>query len=232
MKKKSFYLLMILILLAITACGNKPVETPVSPPPAASDPENNPTEDTEPATDAEADKEKDHQEIHALLSKGLDIQNISYTAKFNSSNNEFIYEYYKKDQLVKMVTREGESQSVSICDGQSTVYYSLPEKIGYRMMEAGDDMGLVPNTEALLNDQVYRFKTVGEETLSGLSCQVVETEDEFGVLKIWISKTLGLPVKYIGTDDNGWYSLELTEIQTGAPADSLFIVPPDVEMNN
>lgn len=231
MKKKSFYLLVVFILLTVAACGNKPAETPVSPLPAVTDPETQP-EDTEPMTDAEEDKEKDHQEIHALLSKGLDIQNISYTAKFNSSNNEFIYEYYKRDHLVKMVTQEGDSQSVSICDGQSTVYYSLPEKIGYRMMEAGDDMGLVPNTEALLNEQVYRFKTVGEEVLAGLSCQVVETEDEFGVLKIWVSKTLGLPVKYIGTDDNGWYSLELTEIQTGAPAESLFVVPPDVEMNN
>ena len=176
----------------------------------------------------EISAQEDDAEIRSLLQKGMVIRNLSYTAKFNSNDNEYIYEYYKFDNLTKMVIRGEDTQSISICDGKATVYYNLPEKEGYTMMEAGDDMGLVPNLEALLNASVYVFKTMGEESFSGYQCQVVETEDEFGVLKIWISKTLGFPIKYIGTDDNGWYSLELTEIQLGEPKESIFAIPPDV----
>ena len=174
--------------------------------------------------------EQDNAEIRSLLEKGKSILNLSYTAVFSSEENQFIYEYYKRDNLTKMITTEGGSQSIAVCDGKTTVYYNLPEKTGFTMMEAGDDMGLVPSTEALLNEVVYTFKTMGEESLSGYLCQVVETEDEFGVLKLWISKTLGLPIKYIGSDDNGWYSLELTDIQLGEPSNSIFVIPSDIRL--
>ena len=174
--------------------------------------------------------EQDNAEVRALLEKGLYIQNLSYTARFNSDASAFIYEYYKRDNLTKEVIHDGDSQSISVCDGKSTVYYSLPERIGFSMMEAGDDMGLVPSIDALLNEAVYTFQIMGEEQFSGYLCQVVETEDEYGVLKIWISKTLGYPVKYIGADDFGWYSLELTEIQLGAPPEGVFAIPSDVVM--
>ena len=162
------------------------------------------------------------------MAKGAVILNISYTARFISSENELVYEYYKRDNLTKMVIQEGDAQLISVSDGQSTVYYSLPEKTGYVMKESGDDMGIVPSTEALLNEEVYRFKIMGEESFSGYHCQVVETEDEFGILKIWISKILGLPLKYIGVDDFGWYNLELANIQLGEPPDSIFVIPSDV----
>ena len=174
--------------------------------------------------------EMDNADIHSLLEKGTVIRNLSYTARFSSADNEYVYEYYKRDNLTKIVTHDGESQSIAVSDGKSTVYYNLPEKIGFTMMEAGDDMGLVPSTEALLNGEIYQFRTMGEETLSGYNCQVVETEDEFGALKLWISKTLGLPIKYIGSDDNGWYNLELTEIKLGEPSNSIFAIPTDIRM--
>ncbi|MDR1192913.1 MAG: DUF4412 domain-containing protein [Peptococcaceae bacterium] len=190
-----------------------------------------PDADPEPDLDPEA-AAAEHQEIRELLRKGLEAGDISYSAVFSTSSGQFSYDFYRRENLSKMVTREGDSQSVSISDGKSTIYYSLPEKIGYRMMEAGDDMGLVPDTEALLNEEIYRFRAVGGETIAGLACQVVETEDEFGALKIWISKTLGLPVKYIGSDSGGWYRLELSNIQTGPPSENIFAVPSDVVLNN
>ena len=172
----------------------------------------------------------ENAEARTLLEKGLAVHNLSYTARFNSNDSTYTYEFYKRDNLTKEVIKDGESESVSVCDGKSTVYYSLPEKYGFRMMEAGGDMGIVPGIDALLNEAVYTFRIMGEETFNGYLCQVVETEDEFGVLKIWISKTLGYPIKFIGADDNGWYSLELMEIQLGDPQASIFTIPSDVVM--
>ena len=174
---------------------------------------------------------KSHADIRRLLEKGLKLYNLSYTAKFNSADNEYTYEYYRRDNLTKTITFDGESQSVYISDGKSTVYYILPAKTGYTMQDTGEDMGLVPSAEALLNEDIYMFLPMGEESISGYLCQVVETSDELGVLKIWISETLGLPIKYIGTDDNGWYSLELMDIRLGEPPEGVFAIPSDVVIN-
>ena len=217
----------------IAGCG-KPIEGGAQGtlPPAVENKPQTQEEEGSPAGEASSEEleEKNHRETRALLEKGLAIRNLSYTARFNSEGNEFNYEFYKRDNLSKMVIWEGDTQSISVSDGKSTVYYSLPDKVGYTMFESGDDMGIVPSVDALLNEMVYWFRTMGEETIFGYLCQVVETEDEFGVLKIWISKTIGLPIKYIGTDDNGWYSLELTDIQLGEPAKNIFTIPSDVVM--
>jgi outer membrane lipoprotein-sorting protein len=174
---------------------------------------------------------QDDKEIHALLEKGAGILNISCTARFNNSETEYIYEFYRRGNLSKKVIRDGDFQSISVSDGQSTIHYSLPEKTGFTLLEAGDYMGLIPSMEVLLDEEIFTFRTVGEEQFSGYICQVVETEDENGALKMWISKSLGLPIKYIGTDDNGWFSLELTEIQLGEPSESLFAIPSDIVMS-
>jgi len=225
--------LFFMLFLILSGCDRPITEVSVSPPSSANgagimeenDDERQPAE----SVDTRA-AEQDNADIRSLLEKGKGILNLSYTAVFSSAENQFIYEYYKRDNLTKMITTEGDSQSIAVCDGKTTVYYNLPEKTGFTMLEAGDDMGLVPSTEALLNEAVYTFRTMGEESLSGYLCQVVETEDEFGVLKLWISKTLGLPIKYIGSDDNGWYSLELTDIQLGEPSNSIFVIPSDISL--
>ena len=76
------------------------------------------------------------------------------------------------------------------------------------------------------------YRDVYKRQVSGLDCRVVETEDEFGVLKLWISKTLGLPIKYLGTYDSGWYGLTLSNIQTGHADESLFAIPGDILIVN
>ena len=190
-------------------------------------------EEASPTIEDQADQgQLDHTYTRSLLEKSISITNLSYTARFDNENDTFIYQFYKRSNLTKTVIQDGETQSISVSDGKTTIYYSLPDKIGYTMVESGEDMGIVPSAEALMNEEVYQFKIMGEEIIFGYLCQVVETEDEFGVLKIWISKTMGLPIKYIGTDDNGWYSLELTEIQLGEPGEGIFAIPSDVTMMN
>ena len=238
MKKSASVLLLLLILSWIVAgCGGKETLQPVGAlpnsgsefvtvPPPVEKPAVVQLEEHYPIETPDSDDE----EIRALLEKGASIQNISYVARFNSIASEFMYEFYKRGNLNKTVTRNGDSQSITVSDGHSKVYYSLPDNTGITLREAGDSLGLIPSTEALLDD-VYVFRAVGEEQISGYLCQVVETEDENGALKIWISKALGLPIKYIGSDDNGWYSLELTDIQLGEPSESIFIIPSDIVMS-
>lgn len=245
--KKLFHIFIILILIVSSAagCDNQDTEEPVSmigspsadQSPAVPAPDEAATEEPgeggqRPGGGASGEEPPDDQdaEIRALLEKGSVIDNFSYTGRFISDDNEYVFEYYKRGSLTKTITYDGETVSVSIGDGQSTVYYSLPDKVGFMMTEAGDDMGLIPSTEALLNETVYSFLSMGQEIVSGDQCLVVETEDEFGALKIWISETLGLPVKIIGTDDNGWYNLELTDILLEEPPESVFVIPDDVQM--
>ena len=218
--------------LLCSACGGpqggSAITLPSADGPSAQTGANTP-DGTEPEDTAAGDQ-ADDVAVRALLEKGQLIRNLCYTARFDSSENEFIYEYYKRGDLTKEVVRHGENQSVSICDGNSTIYFNQPENIGYTITEAGGDMALVPSIDALLQETVYRFRILGEEECAGYLCQVVGTEDETGALKIWISKTLGLPLKYIGTDDNGWYSQELTEIGLDEPQASIFAVPSEVQI--
>ena len=225
-------LLILSLLLLCNGCGGLRGGPAIIPPTTNDTTAHTGTSETDGPVDEglQGSDQSDDAAVRALLEEGQLIRNYSYTARFLSPENEFIYEYYRRGGLTKEVIRHGENQSVSICDGTSTIYYNLPEKIGYTIVEAGGDMALVPSIEALLQEAVYFFRILGEETFSGYLCQVVETEDETGALKIWISETLGLPVKYIGTDDNGWYSQELTEIELGEPSESIFVVPADVHM--
>lgn len=181
---------------------------------------------------SEEEKAADNAEIRKLLEKGQKMENFSYTALFTSSSNEFSYDYYKRENLTKLVTKEEDgSQSITISDGSTTVSYTLPDKTGFRLKGPGDEMDVVPSIAALLGEN-YVYTTAGTEKVSGLECRVVETEDEFGVLKLWISKTLGLPIKYLGTYDSGWYGLTLSNIQTGHADESLFAIPGDILIVN
>ncbi|MEA4893552.1 MAG: hypothetical protein VB085_13525 [Peptococcaceae bacterium] len=210
---------------------NQPVPGETAPPSEEGDGEEGPPAE-EPEENPEEAKARDNEEVRKLLTKGQRLENFSYKALFTSSANEFSYEFYQRENLTKLVTlgEEG-SQSVTISDGSSTVSYNLPEKTGFRMKGPADEMDIIPSISALLQD-TYIYTTVGEEKVSGLDCRVVETEDEFGLLKLWISKTLGLPVKYLGTYDSGWYGLTLSDIQTGHADESLFVVPDDIEIIN
>ena len=232
----------VFIALFMCGCDNSDVAGPPDKPAPTSESDNDKKvsiqHEDEPAADdpevpdgpGETD-DRDHEETRGILVKALDIGNLSYTAKFTSVDNEFAYEFYKRDNMTKMIINDGDYQNISVSDGISTIYYSLPDKIGYTMFDAGDDMGLVPSAEALLNEGIYQFLEIGEEAVSGYLCQVVETSDEFGTLKIWISKEFGLPIKYIGVDDNGWYSLELTDIRLDEPPEDVFTIPADVVMS-
>jgi hypothetical protein len=236
--KKSFYILFFVVLAIwlVAGCGGSIALQPANAQTeegagAAIDrPPTIQLEETDPLELSESDNQEDN-DIRALLEKGAGIRNISCTAKFNNIENEYVYEFYKRRNLSKTVIRDGDHQSVTISDGQSKVYYSLPDKIGFTMRGTDSDFELIPNIDALLEEEIYIYRIVGEEQLSGYLCLVAEVESDYGALKIWISKSLGLPIKYIGTDDNGWYSLELTEIQLGEPPESVFAVPSDIIMN-
>ena len=244
MKKASVFILLIIIaIFLISGCEGGAVDAPAPVPapdegyagdqePVANDP------GADPAADGPREPEEPGippgqgpEYIRNLLEEGAAIENLSYTAIFHNEDGESTYEYYKRGDMTKIISYEEESQYVSISDGYMTVFYSLPDRVGHTLMDTGGDMGDLPGVDALLNEDFYTFLSVGEESVSGHLCLVVETEDESGALKIWISKALGLPVKYIGTDDNGWYSLELRDIRLDELPESEFQIPSDVVMN-
>jgi outer membrane lipoprotein-sorting protein len=87
--------------------------------------------------------------------------------------------------------------------------------------------------EETLDDlESYHPTIMGEETIDGKNCLVVQTAFEGMEIKSWLWKEYGLPLKSEMKTDEGTTTSELRNIQIGEIADSVFELPAGVEITD
>ena len=132
--------------------------------------------------------------------------------------------YMKGNKKVRQEVKSGDDVSVTILRLDKKVSWTLmPEK---QYMEVAFNFD--PNQ--LNPDFAYEMKTIGNETVNGYSCQVVEyvyKDKKLGSLVQWIADDLGFAVKTQTKNARGKVesTVEYKNIAVGPQPDNLFEIP-------
>ena len=132
--------------------------------------------------------------------------------------------YMKGNEKVRQEVKSGDDVSVTILRLDKKVSWTLmPEK---QYMEVAFNFD--PNQ--LNPDFAYEMKTIGNETVNGYSCHVVENvykDKKLGSLVQWIADDLGFAVKTQTKNARGKVesTVEYKNIAVGPQPDNLFEIP-------
>ena len=165
------------------------------------------------------------------------LQPFSADMQINSSHGaggrEMSGKIYITREHMRMDMSGARTGSMITNFATKTVDILMPEQHMYMETRAdaaqGRRPGMAPDIKPLAdpNDpcasrQGFTCKNLGAEQVNGRSCDHWQITDKNGkVSNVWVDRKLHFPIKSV-TDDSTW---ELTNIQEGEPAASLFEIP-------
>jgi len=133
---------------------------------------------------------------------------------------------------IYMKGNEKGRQEVKSGDDVSVTILRLDKKVSWTLMPEKQYMEVAFNFDPnqLNPDFAYEMKTIGNETVNGYSCQVVEyvyKDKKLGSLVQWIADDLGFAVKTQTKNARGKVesTVEYKNIAVGPQPDNLFEIP-------
>lgn len=144
--------------------------------------------------------------------------------------------WVKGTRMKTEMTVEG-AKMIYIYDSKSgdVITYFPDQNMAMKTNFSKEMGGLIQNPADYSNNAVSEdIKTVGKETIDGLSCIVLnivdkENKEEY---KMWVSEKYGIPVRVECTDQNGKTVIEYKNIKVGVVQDSEFELPKGVEITS
>ncbi len=163
------------------------------------------------------------------LAVGAQFEADLVTSRYGKSTTGKIY---VKDALYRMDQEEGGQKIVIIVDQEKGITRAfLPAKKMYVEMNTTDPRSLMNDPFQGTKFLATRLKPekTGRETLNGFECDIYTFKDQGKELVVeWISSSLGFPLKIVNHSTNR--TVELKNVRTGPPDDSLFQIPNGYSM--
>lgn len=224
----------LMFLITGIACGKKdtgakdPLETPVV---VAPDTEKNDPVVDEEKTPAE-ENELTSDEMKDLFKSGKELKEITYTMEMIGYGEQpFLTKVWLKNNKMRFESTIMGQTVISIINEDAFYSISVNEKMAMKMPMVDMDNPL-ENTFSL--DDVTEdvdfnsFKYLGKEKVNGVTCLVVESNDEsVGVIKMWLHEKYGLAMKMETSirDQQGAFVMEVKDFSVGNISDDVFEVP-------
>lgn len=180
---------------------------------------------------------KSGDDVSAIFAKAATISSMSFDFIVTSDEGKMTGKACVKGTRMKTeMTVEGEKM-IYIYDSKSgDVITYFPEQNMAMKTNFSKEMGGLIQSPADYSDNAASedIKTVGKETIDGLSCIVLnivdkENKEEY---KMWVSEKYGIPVRVESTDENGKSVIEYKNIKVGSVQDSEFELPKGVEITS
>jgi hypothetical protein len=227
-------LLMIIGVVALVLIGwwisQKPAEEEVISPENGAEEENN----EEGGTEAEA-------ALSGLLTTMINIPSYSYEVVTTYPDGTITSgRFWKKGGNIKFENNTFEDQVMIYvlqeAEEKAYLYFPADGTAVNVDWETSQTIAESISFEKTLNDlesyQSYQPIIMGEETIDGKNCLIVQTSFEGVELKSWLWKEYGLPLKSEMKTDEGTTIGEFRNIQIGEIADSVFELPAGVEITD
>ena len=221
MKRKNLILIAIILMVAVLALGCGKKEEPAPAPAPAPTPVEVGNLPEEPTKFTEADAIK-------LFQLSADLKEYSY--EMTTTNNKVVSksEVWKKDGKLKVSTIVGGIDNILIVDENFT-YIILDDKKEIIIMPSNQDYeGTVDDYETptgQVNAEAESIKYLGTEEYAGLTTHVMMIEDNGVTVKAWLHPDYGIPMKTETETDQGMFVLEITKLNVGEVADTVFNLP-------
>ena len=233
MKKLLSLLLILLLSFSLVACGDKDKNGG-----AINDRE--PLIEDEEQQEPEVEKDENNKEktLKELFAAGRNLDNYSYDLYIAGGGFSSEGKVSIKGGRVRTEFNHDGIKSILIDDaveGYSYIY--LPDENQATKMSAawGEDMnelgGITPEDfyQTFAYDDAY--EDLGRELLNGMQCRVLRINDSLnGESTIWLSESLGVPVKIESAFEGEVTVIEFRNIVVGKVKDDTFKIPAGVEI--
>ncbi len=173
-------------------------------------------------------------ELESVLANSGEITSLKYEMVIDFQEMESVGTYWQKGDKMKMeASFEGGEDIVTYIDLEEGVAYSyMPAQEVITKSSFETEEGVYQGSIVDLADHILGHNPVviGEETIDGKDCLVIEYVAEEQEVTAWIWKEYGLPIKTESVVGNDLIVSEVTNIEFDEIDDSVFELPEGVEI--
>ena len=170
-------------------------------------------------------------ELEEVLARGADIPSLHYDTVITEpdSSPETVEIWLKGDKIRTESDVPGQAASGMILDFATGVQYTFTPGMEavYRMTYEDSVITIITQTQSV---PYYEPVVLGTETMDGKDCLVIEFDDGEAMVKMWLWKEHGLPVRTERTDDEGTTIYEFKNMDFSDIPDDMFEIPPGIEI--
>lgn len=171
-------------------------------------------------------KPTESKSLEDVFKKTALLKNYSYEMTTESSMGSFKTQFWLEGDNMKTVTETPQGTAVTIVTKDKMITYDLGTKMGMSYeMDLLASESFIDKQEQVTIDASKNLQILGEETVNGYPCFVINASDDgdMGEGKIWVSKEYGIMVKMVvkeaGTGQN--MEMNIKNIKVGSlPADT------------
>ncbi|AQS57663.1 LolA family protein [Desulforamulus ferrireducens] len=172
--------------------------------------------------------------LASLFAKAEDIKCLSYSITMSSEGKQMLNgKMYLKGNKTKMeFSAEGMSAIMFVDTEEKVAYNYLPSEQMATRIDFSQAVSQMQKSPLDYNDQ-YReeqYKIVGEEKVNGYDCKAVEVTSSEGLVKMWVSKEYGIPVRIESVSEGKPATIDFTDIKLDELPDSEFALPAGVQV--
>lgn len=230
MKRKIAWLLvsyLIVLSLMLASCGGS---APTTTNTTTTTTDTSTKTSTTSTTTADTSKAASGDTLEEILSRAPDISNVKYTIVLTAPGvpATTTTTWVKKRKMRFEMSVQG-IDTIGIVDYDANTMYSyLPAQ--NIAVKASVDQASEPATQEASSIADYNPKNLGTESVDGIVCQVFEYNLDGYMTKMWIWKDRGLPVRTEQTTPQGKIIVEYKSYDFSDIQDSMFELPPDVQI--
>lgn len=173
----------------------------------------------------------------SIFAGAKDIKSISFDMAMTSGGKEMskgkTWIEGKKSKM-QFATVTGEKMVMYVDAEKNTAYSYMPDqnmatKIDFAQAESQAKNSPLDYSEEYGKDSA-KYKVLGEETVNGYACKVLEVTEQEGPAKIWVSKDYSIPARVETRAEGQTITMDYTNIKLDDIPDSEFELPPGVKV--
>lgn len=177
------------------------------------------------------------ENLKSIFAGASEIKSLSFDMVMTSEGKEMSRgKTWIKGKKSKMqfTTETGENAIMYVNGEENAAYHYLPDqniatKIDFARAEAQSGNSPLDYSEELGKDNA-RYKELGEETVNGYSCKVLEVTEGEDAAKVWVSKDYGIPARVETKADGHVITMDYSNIRIGDIPDSEFKLPAGAQV--
>lgn len=231
-------LIVIAMMFALSACGSKNDDKDSENPNPEQSEQGDQGIDSNTSDDEISSNAPSQEQLTELFRKGQELNAYSYDVTFNSSYQTSVSSVWISGSDVKVQT-ENDGKLYTMIYGPN-VSYTLDHESKTALKYTWEDSEIegdgnfsdVQNMTGEIQKDAFQF--IGEETVNGEDCYVVETKDlqSDSIIKIWLHKKYGLSmrVELKGATTQEDVLTEISNLKVGRLSSDTFQVPAEFQI--
>ncbi|MFZ5642874.1 MAG: LolA family protein [Bacillota bacterium] len=176
-------------------------------------------------------------DLKSIFAGAKEIKALSYDMAMTSEGKQMSKgKTWIKEKKSKMefTSPTGETMVMYADDEKKVAYNYMPDqkmatKIDFAQAQSQTKESPLDYSEEYGKDSA-KYKEVGEETVNGYKCKVLEVAEQEGQVKVWVTTEYGIPARVETRAEGKLITMDFTNIKVGDIPDSEFELPAGTQV--